>query len=91
MDRSPTPDEIRARDSTRLLESLSAPVEPDEEDRLLAGQLMEKLPPEAIAAALARSLRSDLPAPEDILAAGGREDRGEPGPRARIRGIDLGS
>jgi len=78
----PTPDEIRARDSKRLLESLSAPVEPDEEDRLLAGQLMEKLPPEAIAAALARSLRSDLPAPEDILASGGRDDRGEPGPRA---------
>jgi len=78
----PTPDEIRARDGKRLLESLSAPVEPDEEDRLLAGQLMEKLPPEAIAAALARSLRSDLPAPEDILASGGRDDRGEPGPRA---------
>ena len=82
----PTPDEIRARDSKRLLESLSAPVEPDEEDRLLAGQLMEKLPPEAIAAALARSLRSDLPAPEDILAPGGRDDRGEPGPRAGFEG-----
>ena len=82
----PTPDEIRARDSKRLLDSLSAPVEPDEEDRLLAGQLMERLPPEAIAAALARSLRADLPAPEDILAPGSRDDRGEPGPRAGFEG-----
>jgi ATP-dependent RNA helicase DeaD len=82
----PTPDQIRARDSKRLLESLSAPVEPDEEDRLLAGQLMEKLPPEAIAAALARSLRADLPAPEDILAQGSREDRAEAGPRPGFEG-----
>jgi len=82
----PTPDQIRARDSKRLLDSLSAPVEPDEEDRVLAGQLMERLPPEAIAAALARSLRADLPAPEDILAPGSRDDRGEPGPRAGFEG-----
>ena len=82
----PTPDQIRARDSKRLLDSLSAPVEPDEEDRLLAGQLMERLPPETIAAALARSLRADLPAPEDILAPGSRDDRGEPGPRAGFEG-----
>jgi len=48
--------------------------------------LMARLAPEAIAAALVRSLRTDLPAPEDILAQGGREDRGEPGPRAGFEG-----
>jgi ATP-dependent RNA helicase DeaD len=82
----PMPDNIRARDRERLLESVATPVELDEEDQLLAGQLMERLSPDAIAAALVRSLRTDLPAPEDILGAGGREERGEPGPRAGFEG-----
>jgi ATP-dependent RNA helicase DeaD len=43
---------------------------------------MAKLPAEAIAAALIRSLRTDLPSPEDLLVSGGKEERGEPGPRA---------
>jgi len=76
----PTPDEIRSKDQDRLLETLSAPVELDEEDRELAKQLMERLSAEEIAATLVRALRADLPAPEDILAMGGREERGEPGP-----------
>jgi ATP-dependent RNA helicase DeaD len=82
----PVPDQIRARDRDRLLASLSAPVEPEEEDRQLAAQLMAELQPEAIAIALVRSLRTDLPAPEDILGSGGRDDRGEPGPRAGFEG-----
>ena len=82
----PAPDQIREKDRARLLESVSAPFEPDEEDQALATQLMEKLPPETIAAALVRSLRTDLPAPEDILSSGGRDDRGEPGPRAGFEG-----
>ena len=82
----PMPDNIRARDRERLLESVATPVDLDEEDQLLAGQLMERLSPDAIAAALVRSLRTDLPAPEDILGAGGREERGEPGPRAGFEG-----
>jgi ATP-dependent RNA helicase DeaD len=82
----PMPDNIRARDRERLLESVATPVELDEEDQLLARQLMERLSPDAIAAALVRSLRTDLPAPEDILGAGGREERGEPGPRAGFEG-----
>lgn len=82
----PIPERIHERDRERLLESLSAPVELDEEDRLLADQLMEKLSPEAIAAALVQSLRTDLPAPEDILASGGRDDRREPGPREGFEG-----
>ena len=83
---APLPDQIRAKDRERLLESVSAPVELDEEDQLLAGKLMEKLSPDAIAAALVRSLRTDLPSPEDILGSGGRDERGEAGPRAGFEG-----
>jgi ATP-dependent RNA helicase DeaD len=83
---APMPDEIRAKDRQRLLESVSAPIELDEEDQLLAEQLMQKLSPDAIAAALVRSLRTDLPSPEDILGSGGRDERGEPGPRAGFEG-----
>src|SRR5918995_3762454 len=82
----PTPDAIRSKDRDRLLETLSAPVEPGEEDRQLAEQLMAELSPDAIAAALVRSLRTDLPAPEDILAKGGREERSESGPRPGFEG-----
>lgn len=82
----PSPEQIHAKDRERLLEQLSAPVEAEEEDRELAEQLMARLSPEAIAAALVRSLRTDLPAPEDILASGGKQDRGEPGPRAGFEG-----
>jgi ATP-dependent RNA helicase DeaD len=82
----PKPEEILSKDRERLLETVSVPVEADEEDQALAKQLMERMSPEAIAAALVRSLRTDLPAPEDILAAGAREDRGEPGPRAGFEG-----
>jgi ATP-dependent RNA helicase DeaD len=82
----PAPEQIRARDRQRLLESIAAPIEPDEEDRELVEQLMAQLSPESIAAALVRSLRSDLPAPEDILAAGAREDRADAGPRPGFEG-----
>jgi len=82
----PVPEQIREKDRERLLEMLSAPAEVDEGDRQLAEQLMAKLSPEAIATALVRTLRTDLPAPEDILSAGGREERGEPGPRAGFEG-----
>ena len=51
----------------------------------LAQELMSQLSPEAIASALVRSLRTDLPAPEDILASGGREERVD-GPRAGFEG-----
>ncbi len=37
-------------------------------------------------AALAQTLRTDLPAPEDILGSGGRDERGEAGPRAGFEG-----
>jgi ATP-dependent RNA helicase DeaD len=80
----PTPEKIRTRDRGRLLASLSTEHEPDEEDRLLAKQLMADLSPEQIAAALVRTLRTELPAPEDILASGSTGERAGPdaGPRA---------
>jgi len=82
----PTPDEIRAHDRDRLLKAVSGPLELDEEDLHLARQLVETLSPDAIAGALVRALSTDLPAPEDILAPSGREERGEPGPRAGFEG-----
>ncbi|QIK95782.1 DEAD/DEAH box helicase [Sphingomonas sp. HDW15A] len=82
----PTPEQIRSKDRARLLETLSVPVEADEDDRQLAEHLMSTLSPETIATALVRSLRTDLPAPEDILSAGGREERREQGPRSGFEG-----
>ncbi len=82
----PVPEQIRAKDRERLLTSLSSPTEIDEEDRLLAEQVMARLSQEDIAIALVRALRIDMPAPEDILASGGRDDRAEPGPRPGFEG-----
>jgi ATP-dependent RNA helicase DeaD len=77
----PTAGEIRSKDRERLLAQLTAPVELDDEDRELALQLMKQLEPEAIAAALVRSLQTDMPAAEDILGPGEREPRGTEGHR----------
>jgi ATP-dependent RNA helicase DeaD len=82
----PSAPSIRTKDRERLLTALSAPVELDDEDKELAGQLMEQLAPEAIVAALIRSLKTDLPAPEDILGSDRRDDRGEGAPRAGFEG-----
>jgi ATP-dependent RNA helicase DeaD len=82
----PKPEQIRAKDRERLLASLSAPMEFDDEDRQLASQVMAQLSAEDIAVTLVRALRTDLPAPEDILAPGGRDDRGEGGPRQGFEG-----
>jgi ATP-dependent RNA helicase DeaD len=75
----PSATAIRTKDRERLLAMLSEPVKLDEEDRELAAQLMEKLAAEDIVAALIRSLRTELPAPEDILATGRRDERASEG------------
>ena len=84
---APNAAEIRAKDRDRLLAEASAPVELDEEDRELANKLVENLTAAAIAAALVRSLRRDMPAPEDVLAPGQRTDRAtDAGPRSGFEG-----
>ncbi len=77
--RTPTAEEIQAKDRDRLLEKLQAPVEADEEDRALAAKLLETRTPEDIAAMLVQSHRAKLPAPEEMVDGGTRErpDRGE--------------
>ena len=73
---APSAAEIRMKDRDRLLDALSVPLELEDEDRALAAQLMDRLSPEAIAAALIRALRSEMPAPEDILGAAQRDESG---------------
>jgi ATP-dependent RNA helicase DeaD len=81
----PAAAEIRVRDRERLMTTLSAPVELEEDDQELARQLMAELSPEAIAAALVKSLRTDMPAPEDIIPSSQRAER-DAGPRPGFEG-----
>ena len=81
---APTPEDIRSGDRERLLERLRTPVEADEDEQALAGQLLAELGPDGVAAALVRTLSSDLPAPEDIIGAGDKPE--ESGPRAGFEG-----
>jgi ATP-dependent RNA helicase DeaD len=84
---APSAADIRSKDRQRLLEALSTPVEVEEEDRELVGELIKRLTPEAMAAALIQSLRTDMPAPEDILGTAARSEPGaEPGPRPGFEG-----
>ncbi|AGH48433.1 MULTISPECIES: DEAD/DEAH box helicase [Sphingomonadales] len=77
----PTADDIRAADRERLLATLSAPVEIDEEDRALGQRLMAELSAEDIAAMLVRSHRAKLPAPEDLVDQGPKPRERPEGPR----------
>jgi ATP-dependent RNA helicase DeaD len=69
----PTPDDIRAKDHERLLETLLTPVEVDEDDRNLGSKLLESMSAEDVAAALVRAHRAKMPAPEEMLDDGNRE------------------
>jgi ATP-dependent RNA helicase DeaD len=82
----PAAEQIRAKDRERLLDSLTAPIAADEDEREIVEQLMARLSPEEMATALLRSLQTDLPAPEDILSTGGREPSRDDGPRAGFEG-----
>ncbi|MFL6734709.1 MAG: DbpA RNA binding domain-containing protein, partial [Sphingomicrobium sp.] len=83
----PTPAEIHAKDRERLLATVAAPLELDDDEQALVQRLMAELSPEAIAGALVRSLNTDLPAPEDVHAEGGQPERGaDAGPRAGFEG-----
>ena len=82
----PLPDAIRGRDRTRLLEQLTQPVEMDDDDRAFSEQLLATLTPPEIAAALVRAVKTDLPAPEDLLSQGERDSPRDAGPRPGFEG-----
>ncbi len=80
--RAPGPEEIRGRDRERLLEALLAPVEIEDDDRELGLALLAERSAEDIAAALVRSHRARMPAPEELLEPGAGPAREHPqGPR----------
>ncbi|HYX46177.1 MAG TPA: DEAD/DEAH box helicase, partial [Sphingomicrobium sp.] len=83
---APTAAEIRTKDRERLLVELTAPVELEDEDEELVKQVMDQLAPEAIVAALIRSLRTKMPAPEDIIGPARKNDREDGAPRAGFEG-----
>lgn len=62
----PTADAVRKLDNERLLQSLLAVEDGADEDLDMARMLLSKRSPEAIAAALVRIYRAQLPAPEDV-------------------------
>ena len=68
----PSAEEIRAGDQSRLLADPILTETATEEDLALGRLLLEKSPPDTIAAALIRLHRAKLPAPEDLF------DPGEP-------------
>lgn len=65
---APTPKAIRQKDHTRLMEKLTASAEYEDDDRAIAAELMERLAPEDIAAALVQAHRAKMPQPEELLA-----------------------
>lgn len=72
----PSADDIRALDQDRLLAHPLWSEDAGEDDLSMARALMESHPPEAIAAALARFYRAQLPAAEDVF---------DPGPEPQAR------
>jgi ATP-dependent RNA helicase DeaD len=75
---APTPGDIRRNDRERLLTTLLAPVEADDEDRTLAQRLLAERTPEDIAIALVQAHRSKMPALEEMLDADARPSRDGP-------------
>ena len=65
---APSADAIRAQDHIRLMEKLTAPADYDEADRKVARDLMSRLAPEDIAAALVQAHRDKMPQPEELIA-----------------------
>lgn len=64
---APSADDIRKQDRERLITTLLAPIEFDDEDRELATRLMAEKSPEDIAAALVHVHRASMPQAEDLL------------------------
>jgi len=72
----PSADDIRAADSERLLKTLLAPVEFDDNDRALAARLLAERSAEDIAVALVQAHRARMPQPEELLASDAPVQRG---------------
>ncbi|WP_267414860.1 DEAD/DEAH box helicase, partial [Sphingomonas sp. GC_Shp_4] len=89
---APSADDIRAQDRERLITTLLAPIEFDDEDRELATRLIAEKSPEDIAAALVHAHRSVMPQAEDLLdsssAAPQSTDRTLNGPGGHRPGFD---
>lgn len=64
---APTPEMIRKKDHSRLMETLTAPSEYEDDDRAIAAELLERLSPEDIAAALVKAHRAKMPEPEELM------------------------
>ena len=73
----PSPSAIAEADRERLLATLAAPVELDEEDRALGARLLEDQGAEQIAAMLVRAHRARLPAAEELVDAAAPRERAE--------------
>ncbi|MDB5407792.1 MAG: helicase [Rhodospirillales bacterium] len=85
----PSAEEIRSRDQDRLVaEAIQAAAEPTEEDLAAARLLLAEHSPELLAAALIRSLRTRMPAPEELSGGGPGTP---PPPRAARDGRDAPS
>lgn len=65
---APTAEAIREKDHARLMEKLTQPAQYDDADRAIAAELIERLAPEDIAAALVQAHRAKMPEPEELLA-----------------------
>ncbi len=72
---APTPDDIHQQDRERLIETLTQPVDADEEDKIIAKRVIKALSPEAIAIALVQAHRTKMPQPEVMLDADARPER----------------
>lgn len=79
---APSRAEIRKNDAQRLMEKLLEPVEIDDDDRDLAGQLIAQRSAEDIAAMLVQSHRAKMPAPEQMLDRSAQSKPAPGGPRA---------
>ncbi|MBL6078638.1 DEAD/DEAH box helicase [Belnapia sp. T18] len=79
---APSAEAIREKDDARILAQATelAAEEPIDGDLALARQLLAAQPPEALAAALMRTLRAPLPAPEDLAEISDRPPPRQPHP-----------
>ena len=64
---APDREAIKAKDRTRLLDTMLRPIQADEADRELADALLEQRTPHEIATLLVQAQRAKMPEPEELL------------------------